>query len=622
MLKGCKIIPLLVALLFITGCGETAKDGSLSCTAKGPGQITIAEGGKAKAVIVVDAEEGQAAQHAAVELSTFLREITGASFEIVHKADGSRPRLLVGKKAAKAARPDFCTDGLGRDGIAVKTVGNDIILAGDAAQGTLYSVYTFLEDYLGCRWWSSAGSYIPKKATLRVGKLDVRFVPPLEYREVFWYDAFNGDWIARNKLNACNAECRSYAKTPLDAKRGAIPPLMDHAHVFFELIPPEKYMKDHPEWFSEKNGKRMYKYFFSSLCLTNEEMRAEFVKNLKKKLRNNPDVVYTSVSQPDGRAPGCECDKCRAVDEKEGSAAGSLIQFVNFVADEIKTEFPNVIIDTLAYHSTQKPPKYLKPRPNVSIRLCSSKCAHNKPYSEQVNNEFLDDLIGWSNICDKLYIWDYTTAFRHYLIPYPTMHTYGPNIKFFINHNAKGIFEQGTFNTNSSAFAELRAWMLAKLLWDPDRDGQKLIEEFVPGYYGQAAGPHLLAYLKLIHDAAQESGDPLLHKTEPTAEYLSFETLSKGWAHIEAAREAVKDDITFSFRVRAERMSVMYVFMMRWEEFRRQAKTTGAEWPMWESIDDAFAEFKWLAKYKDVMRISENFFGFRKLEDAIEEASR
>ena len=592
--------------------------------------ITIAKNGKAKAVIVVDAEADAAAQHAALELSSFLRQITGGNFQIVHKADSSRARLLVGKKAAKAARPKFRTDGLGRDGVAVKTMGNDIILAGDAAQGTLYSVYTFLEDYVGCRWWSSAASYIPKKPTLKIGRIDTRFVPPLESREVFWFSGFHGDWIARNKLNACNAECRKYSTTPLDAQRGGLAPYMHFGHSFMGIIPPGTYFDTHPEWFSKIKGKRIYKPYFSSLCLTNEGMRAEFVKNLKEMLRKNPDITITSVSQPDGKAPDCQCVKCSAINEKEGAPSGAVIDFVNFVAAGIEKEFPDVTIDTFAYHSTQKPPKYVKPRHNVLVRLCSSMASHSKPYSDDVNKEFRDDLVGWSNICDKLYIWDYTTDFRHYILPFPSLHTYGPNIRFLINHNVKGIFEQGTFNTNGSAFSELRAWMLAKLLWDPERDWQKLVEEFVNGYYGEAAAPHLLAYIKLMRDAVEESGDYLDHRTPPTAKYLSFETLCKGWRHLDAASNAIRGghldaasnaargELKSGYRIRTERMPIMYVFMMRWEEFRRHAKSTGAQWPMWESVDEAFTEFKRIAKHGNIMRIKENFFGFRKLEDAIE----
>ena len=47
-------------------------------------------------------------------------------------------------------------------------------------------------------------------------------------------------------------------------------------HTFFPLIPPDKYFENHPEWFSEIDGKRQQGR--TQLCLTNDQMRQELVK--------------------------------------------------------------------------------------------------------------------------------------------------------------------------------------------------------------------------------------------------------------------------------------------------------------------------------------------------------
>ena len=44
---------------------------------------------------------------------------------------------------------------------------------------------------------------------------------------------------------------------------------------------------------------------------------------------------------------------------------------VNQVAQAIEAEYPNVIIDTLAYLETIQVPKTARPRKNVAIRLCN-----------------------------------------------------------------------------------------------------------------------------------------------------------------------------------------------------------------------------------------------------------
>ncbi len=326
VLQKGKIGLLFAAVLFFCLCAAVRVDA-----------LTIAEDGAVKAVIIIAPDASEPEKHAAAELAEFLHQITGGKFETAYGFVSGKSRILVGQKAAKLAIPNFSTKELGSDGIVIRTIGNDLILAGGEPRGTLYAVYTFLEDYVGCRWWSSKVSMIPKKRTVKVGKLNIRYVPPLEYRESFWFDAFDGDWAVRNKSNG-NSE-------RLDAKRGGKHSYQGFVHTFFPLIRPQTYFKEHPEWFSEIEGKRKHEH--AQLCLTNEAMRKELVKNLKARLRSNPAATIASVSQNDWHGY-CQCSKCAAVDKEEGSPAGSLLRFVNAVAADIEEEFPNVAISTLA----------------------------------------------------------------------------------------------------------------------------------------------------------------------------------------------------------------------------------------------------------------------------------
>ena len=600
MLQKGKIVSLFVALSFAAGCGKAAKNHT----------VTIAENGLAKAVIVIAEDAAEPEQHAAAELADFLRQITGGKFEIEKAPAAGQSRLLVGAGAAKLAVADFSIEGLGADGIVMRTAGSDLILAGGQPRGTLYAVYTFLQDELGCRWWSSTESTIPKRPNLEVDRLNVRYVPVLEYREPYWFDAFDGDWAVRNR---CNGH-----RPRLDAKRGGKHTYEGFVHTFYPLIPPQKYFKGHPEWFSQIKGKRTYER--AQLCLTNEQMRAELVKNLKERLRNNPAATIASVSQNDWRG-NCQCAKCAAIEKEEGSPAGLMLRFVNSVAEEIEDEFPNVAVSTLAYQYTRKPPKITRPRHNAIVRLCSIECSFSKPLGDERNQEFRDDIVGWSKICDRLYIWDYTTNFRHHVMPHPNLRVLGPNVKFFVDHNVKGIFEQGAYGTYGAEMAELRAWVLARLLWEPTLDGQQLIDEFIAGYYGPA-GPHIEDYLKVTHDAVEASGDHLGCFSQHTAKFLSFETLSKGWEHLKAAEAAAKNDPDFLFRVRVAQLPVMYAFMMRWDPMRQACEAAGADWPMPDSIQEAFDNFMTVARKKKITRLSEWKEGFGALEQAVERAKK
>ena len=135
-------------------------------------------------------------------------------------------------------------------------------------------------------------------------------------------------------------------------------------------------------------------------------------------------------------------------------------------------------VDTLAYRYTRKPPKTVRPRPNVIVRLCSIECNFREPLDHSSNAAFAGDIAGWSKICQRLYVWDYTTDFAHYLQPHPNWFTLGSNVRFFANHNVRGLFEQGAYQSHGSEMSELRAWVLAQLLWNPRRDERALIDEF------------------------------------------------------------------------------------------------------------------------------------------------
>jgi hypothetical protein len=570
--------------------------------------VAISQDGQAKAVIVIAPDAPAPEQHATKELADFLRQTTGATFELAGQRKPGASCILVGPAAAKLADEQFSTEGLGAEGIVVKTVGNDLILAGGAPRGTLYAVYTFLEEQLGCRWWSSTESTIPKRLTLSVDGVNIRYVPPLEYRSAFWYDAFDGDWAVRNK---CNGQSHR-----LSAEQGGRHIYEGFVHTFYPLIPPQKYFAEHPEWFSEIKGKRTTEH--AQLCLTNEEMRKELVKNLKERLRNNPAATIASVSQNDWHG-NCQCQNCAAIEKEEGSPAGLMLRFVNAVAADIEPQFPNVAISTLAYQYTRKPPALTKPRHNVIVQLCSIECSFCKPLANERNQAFRDDLVGWSKISDRLYIWDYTTNFRHYVMPHPNLRVLGPNVKFFVDHNVKGIFEQGAYQSYGSEMAELRAWVLAKLLWDPSHDGELLTSEFIEGYYGPAA-TDIKAYLKITHDAVEASGDWLGCFESHTAKYLSFDTLSRGWQRLKAAEAAVQNDPALQFRVQVAELPVLYVFIMRWNDLRAAAQAANADWPMPASIQDTYDQFMTIAKKKNVTRLNEGTAGFGPLERALERA--
>jgi hypothetical protein len=252
------------------------------------------------------------------------------------------------------------------------------------------------------------------------------------------------------------------------------------------------------------NGERSAKHLYSQLCLSNPEVLAIVIERVKGWLRENPLAEIVSVSQNDSFVieSYCTCPACAAVDAEEGSPAGSLIRFVNAVAEAIEPEFPKVAIDTLAYQYSTVPPKLTRPRHNVMVRMCTGGCSSHTIEECPRNAHTKSWIEGWEKICDRLYIWDYTTDFAQYLNPFPNLRTLQDNARYFAAHSVKGVFEQGNYTGGRSGeFGELRAYMLTKALWNPDEAMDT--DAFMEAYYG-AGAPFVQKYLDYIHEKVKD----------------------------------------------------------------------------------------------------------------------
>jgi len=337
------------------------------------------------------------------------------------------------------------------------------------------------------------------------------------------------------------------------------------------------------------NGKRTHDQ--AQLCLSNPELRDFVVGQAKEWLREAPDAQIISITQNDC-AGACQCPKCRAIDEAEGSPSGSMLSFVNYVAEKIEPEFPNVAVDTFAYHYTRHPPRTIRPRPNVIVRLCSIECNFREPLNDPSNASFLADLEAWSKICPHLYVWDYVTDFANYVLPHPNWFVLGPNIRLFERYGVKGVFEEGAYGGPGAEMAELRSWVLAQLLWNPNQDDRALTREFVYGYYGAKAGKFIEHYLESMHEASK--GFYLhcyLGKDPPHFRFQPLAAAEQLWQQAEkaSAREA---DPELLVRVRLAHLPVQYACLTRWEALRRECWENNADWPWPESRKALADEFR------------------------------
>jgi hypothetical protein len=446
-------------------------------------------------------------RYAAKEFQELFGQASGLKLPIVHTIGRPDGHVFIGSsKPMQSSRVGFSVDGLGPEGLRIIARNENVAIAGGRPRGTLYGVYTFLEDYLGVRFLTPDHTHVPKVGKQRrIGPIDRTYRPPfVNYRGVGYASRYkNPVFAVRHRDNTLYNDPRFGKNTPF------LSPYVNIGHSFYRQIPIETYGKSHPEYFGLWDSRRVNDYMHTHPCLTNTDLVPIVTKAVIEEIKRSPWRAKgnVAVSQNDTIWQYCQCDMCAAIDKAEDSHMGTLLRFVNTVADKVARTYPDVHIGTLAYGFSRKPPKRTKPRDNVEINLCSIECCQLHALTDPhcpLNAAYMSDLRGWSQICQHLYAWTYNINFHDLLLPYPNLHTIAPNVRALVAAGVKGVYMQCT-DLFASEMADLRCYLISSLVWDATRDDKALIREFLDLHYGRAAPP-IRRFVELVHEHYRKAG--------------------------------------------------------------------------------------------------------------------
>lgn len=475
-------------------------------------------------------ENNQISWTAANLLQTFIQKVTSCKLPVVVSQTPRKGDILIGGQSSAEVT---------EDGFSISTQDGILKISGKE-NGVVYGVVTLLEQYWGIDYWGENEYSLTPSKTVNLPFINKVENPGFRYRQTQCY-AIHTDSIYKwwNRLEEPNEVFAAGY----------------WVHTFDKLLPSSIYGKEHPEYYSYFKGKR-HPGKASQWCLSNPEVFEIVAQRVDSIFKANPDKHIMSVSQNDGNYTNCTCDACKAIDDYEGALSGSIITFLNKLA----ARFPDKEFSTLAYLYTMNPPKHVKPLPNVNIMLCDIDCDREVTLTENASGkEFVKAMEGWSKITNNIFVWDYGINFDNYLAPFPNFHILQDNIRLFKKNHATMHFSQ-IAGSRGGDFAELRAYLVSKLMWNPEVNVDSLMQHFLHGYYGEAA-PYLYQYIKIMEGALIGSGQRLWIYDSPVSHKYGMlkPALMRRYNHLfDLAEKAVEAEPGFLKRVQRARLPIQY----------------------------------------------------------------
>ena len=508
---------LLPVLVSIGGFGAMSAPEGVDLAALAGWDVVVAENAIASEV------------YAAEEFQRILHRARGPKLPIVRQITRPDRHVFIGpSEALRKSAVGFDVGSFGPEDLRIIVRDQNIAVAGGRPRGTLYGVFTFLEDYLGVRFLTLDHTHVPLLGDWqRVGPIDRFYHPPFEFRWVAYEANYaRPDFAARLRLNAARVKANPVGSKDGGGvgKYGGRTPMRHINHSFFRQLPPAKYAADHPEYYCLYKGRRyatiqsgaegvdfkrgQFPYGMQP-CLSHADVFRIITDHVLNDFSDRPDLLNVSVAQNDG-GKHCQCPPCAALDEREGTKMGAVLTFVNRVADRVAQEYPDRMISTTAYSDTAAPPKTLRPRDNVQVMWCSIGTCFIHAFTDQScpqNDVFVGELRRWAKITSHLYTWNYYLHGENhgYQLPVPNLRLIGPNLRYQRSLGVRGVFLQATGSCHGNEWEELRNYLLSNLMWNPARDGDRLMSEWLRLHYGPAAPP-IEQWINRLHDRSVASG--------------------------------------------------------------------------------------------------------------------
>jgi len=453
-------------------------------------------------VISTNAAAGGTMTKAAEELQSYLEQTTGVVLPIINTVVSGQPRILIDET-------DYAIDDSQWE---IYTDDDGIVLGGCAARGSLYVVYHFLEEFLGWRFFASDTEVCYEADSIALADIDYEYEHNYKIRDIYEVDYFMGDIGVKRYINSDNK------RGTMEEWGGNISYCPTGIHNFW-FFAGDDYEGDQP-------------------CLNDARVRNNFITNVRKWLDENwgkREIKSIQLSQNDNWRY-CKCSDCMADIEYYGSPAGTIVEMMNLVAEDLETynggKYSDIYVITFAYQYSFDCPDNIVCHDQVMVEYTIiDKCfqhAINDPECEGIlevspnwsinvrsNVEVCEEFEKWAAISKHCYLYDYSANFRYYYNVFPNINEIYEDYQLLNKIGAWGYINLGVANydrtgaqTYSSEWGTLRDYLLCKVTEDVDmtfEEYQAHIDEFLQAYYG-SAWTYVREYLDFTQQLADDYG--------------------------------------------------------------------------------------------------------------------
>lgn len=400
--------------------------------------------------------------NAANKFNDNFKIVTGETLNIERSNNLNKNYNYILLRVNPTQKEDFC----------IYKKDQNITIQGTTSQNLAYAVDDFFKRYTNLNF-----EHIKEnKEDLIVDTIEIPeefsdcSSPVFEYREPYYSTNFDSNFRSWNKTNFLELEWGIWGHNLNKVVKDIKVPESIYARVG------NKRVKDQFCFTSDS----LFKYVNEKVKITYD---SDHALNKYMILPNDNDIV-------------CSCGTCKAAGNTNTDAAPAVFTFLNKLAKDNR----ELSFFTTAYITVKNTPRF-KAETNTgvfysTIDIQKGIAIENSKYFK----EFQEEITKWRKYVNNVYIWDYTVNFDNYFDIYPIVKVTQQNLKLYNKLGVNGVFLHGS-EYDYSTFQELKATLFAKLLWNPNINVDKEIDDYFHTRFSTKLADVLTNYYTFIENS-------------------------------------------------------------------------------------------------------------------------